>query len=607
MGKLADNLKGIISELSPGGGARALLVTGTSKDTGQAIDQMSISLPAANPTCLWVEIDGRYNDSPKTLMANFARNIKGGNAFKMKDLGEFGRETGKMLARNFPPQTPKDSRVDGDSNSVSRVEMLMQNFEKLASTVQEKSERPIPTFCFSNLSSFTSEMQDWICLDLNNALRKSNLCKAARFVFTDRDKSNKWAKFFNRFGFEKVKRLKITPKRMQSSQPQVGLAQTKELKKIMNSSIKESNMRADIHKNDGTVRGLDLNSFSEKHRNYILLACLPQFINRDTLEYFCSSSEAAYCYNWLLRTQNVVQQSYSNFLVLNPQLKQAARNLLREQDANAEKKEVLASVLDKFMEFFPQPEEHWIPINLQLFASFSRDLLAKVLDEDRFELVDAFLSEHPEAFSVNHNLYSLKEDPKLITRRLLELTEHEPLEGLSEKIAAQWQEDQVIFENQKTKLESEKVAMEQEIDEIKGQITHFSKMRDQLIEDSNNPNAYRPKKNFTFSLSLPLILLGLTTIGASLFSESIGSYHAACGLFLTFIGFFWPNVELQKPEFQTAGGKPKLAIETQQRSFNHRISGLVNRASSLKESLGDVAGNLDSLETGSRTPYLSGE
>ena len=607
MGKLTDNLQGIISELSPGGGARAVLVTGASQDTDHAIDQMSISLAGANPYCLWVEIDGRYNDSPKTLMANFARNIKGGNAFKMKDLGEFGRETGKMLARNFPPQTPESSKVDGNTNSVSRVEMLMQNFEKLASTVQEKGERPIPTFCFSNLSSFTSEMLDWICLDLNNVLRKSNICRGARFVFTDRDKSNNWKKFFNRFGFEKVKRLKITPKRMQSSQPQVGLAQTKELKKIMNSSNKESNMWADIQKNDGTVQELDLNSFSEKHQKYILLACLPHFINRDTLEYFCTSSEAAYCYNWLLRTQNVVQQSYGNFLILNPQLKQAARNLLREQDANAEKKEVLASVLDKFMEFFPQSEKHWIPINLQLFASFSRDLLAKVFDEDRFELVDAFLTEHPEAFSVNQNLYSLKEDPKLITRRLLELTEHEPLEGLSEKIAAQWQEDQVIFENQKTKLESERVAMEQEIDEIKEQITHFSKMRDQLIGDSSNPNAYRQKKNFTFSLSLPLIILGLTTIGASLFSDSIGSYHAACGLFLTFIGFFWPNVELQKPEFQTAGGKPKLAIETQQRSFNHRISGLVNRASSLKESLGEVAGNLDSLETGFRTPYLSGE
>ena len=607
MGKLADNLKGIISELSPGGGARAVLVTGTSKDTGHAIDQMSISLTGANPSCLWVEIDGRYNNSPKILMANFARKIKGGNAFKMKDLGEFGRETGKMLARNSPPQTPESSKVDGNSNSISRVEMLMQNFEKLASTVQEKGKRPITTFCFSNLSSFTSEMLDWICLDLNNALRKSNICRGARFVFTDRDKSNNWANFFNRFGFEKVKRLKITPKRMQSSQTQVGLLQTKELKKIMNSSTMESNMRADIQKNDGTVQELDLNSFSEKHQKYILLACLPHFINRDTLEYFCSSREAAYCYNWLLRTQDVVQQSYGSFLILNPRLKQAARNLLREQDANAEKKEVLASVLDKFMEFFPQPEEHWIPINLQLFASFSRDLLAKVFDEDRFELVDAFLAEHPEAFSVNQNLYILKEDPKLITRRLLELTEHEPLEGLSEKIADQWQEDQVIFENQKTKLESERVAMEQEIDEIKEQITHFSKMRDQLIEDSNNPNAYRQKKNFAFSLSLPLIILGLITIGASLFSESIGSYHAACGLFLTFIGFFWPNVELQKPEFQTAGGKPKLAIETQQRSFNHRISGLVNRASSLKESLSDVAGNLDSLETGSRTPYLSGE
>ena len=133
-----------------------------------------------------------------------------------------------------------------------------------------------------------------------------------------------------------------------------------------------------------------------------------------------------------------------------------SKEIYYARDANAEKKEVLASVLDKFMEFFPQPEEHWIPINLQLFASFSRDLLAKVFDEDRFELVDAFLAEHPEAFSVNQNLYILKGRPQVDYAALARLTEHEPLEGLSEKIADQWQEDQVILKNQKTKLESER-------------------------------------------------------------------------------------------------------------------------------------------------------
>ena len=211
MGKLADNLKGIISELSPGGGARAVLVTGTSKDTGHAIDQMSISLTGANPSCLWVEIDGRYNNSPKILMANFARKIKGGNAFKMKDLGEFGRDR-KDVSQEFPPTNTrvlkggwkfKFNKPSGDADA---------EFRKLASTVQEKGKRPITTFCFSNLSSFTSEMLDWICLDLNNALRKSNICRGARFVFTDRDKSNNWANFLTGSGLKKLKDSKSPQK-----------------------------------------------------------------------------------------------------------------------------------------------------------------------------------------------------------------------------------------------------------------------------------------------------------------------------------------------------------------------------------------------------------
>ena len=53
------------------------------------------------------------------------------------------------------------------------------------------------------------------------------------------------------------------------------------------------------------------------------------------------------------------------------------------------------------------------------------------------------------------------------------------------------------------------------------------------------------------------------------------------------------------------GGKPKLAVETQRRSLNHRISGLVNRASLLKVNLSDLDTELEALDLGSQTPYLA--
>ncbi len=601
-----EKLNRIISELLPGGGTRAVLITGSAKDTGRARDELSKALTDSPSLYLWIEIDGVINHSPETWIANFARTIKGGKKVEPRILGEFARRTGKMLAVS-KNQPSRDSNQKDNSSPDTLEDEFVRNFEELVAVISETNEgsKVIPTLCFSNLSSFSPNMLNWMSLALNAALRKSKSFRHSRFVFTDTKESPACTRFFSSFGFEMVKRLKVLPHQSQKSQAQVAENQTKELKKIMNSPNLSTSMQDQKQKNLNPNEELDFSSFSEKHQGYILLACLPHFINRDTLEYFCSPTDAAYCYNWLLRTKNIAQPAHENFFVLNPSIKKSAREVLRTKDPKAEHKEILASVLDKFMEYFPSPELHWVPVNLQLFSSFSRDLLKKLFDDDRFEIINDFLADYEEVFSQDQKLLSLQEEPKLITKRLLELTELEPLEGLPDKISAQWEEDQLLYDSQKKSLESERLAMEQEIEEIKGQISHFSQMRDQLIENSTNPNAFRPKKNFTFSLSLPLVVIGLTTIGASLFSDSIGSYHAACGLFLTFIGFFWPSVELQKPEFQTAGGKPKLAVETQQRSFNHRISGLVNRASSLKESLTAVDDSLDSLNTGAQTPYLS--
>jgi predicted glycosyltransferase len=127
----------------------------------------------------------------------------------------------------------------------------------------------------------------------------------------------------------------------------------------------------------------------------------------------------------------------------------------------------------------------------------------------------------------------------------------------------------------------------------------------QLFDNNQNPARQKSKREYTFSTSIILIVIGLGTTGASLFVESLGSYHAACGIILTIFGFFWPNVEVRKEAIQSAGKAPKLAIETQQRSLTHRMSGLATRISSIRNNLESLNSNLESLDQGMNAPYIS--
>ena len=67
---------------------------------------------------------------------------------------------------------------------------------------------------------------------------------------------------------------------------------------------------------------------------------------------------------------------------------------LEQEPQEAEQMATLASVLDAFYEEFPDTEKHWIPVNLQIFNTFTKSLLKKVFDEYENEELSSFLTEY---------------------------------------------------------------------------------------------------------------------------------------------------------------------------------------------------------------------
>ena len=124
------------------------------------------------------------------------------------------------------------------------------------------------------------------------------------------------------------------------------------------------------------------------------------------------------------------------------------------------------------------------------------------------------------------------------------------------------------------------------------------------MKNFRNPKKREAEKVYTFTTSRLLVVVGFTTVGASLLSESIGSYHAACGLALSLFGFFWPNVETKRAAFAGNGSSSNLAIETQQRSLNHRLGSLSNRVQVMQGNLNTVKKQLAKLGDSPPLPYL---
>ena len=234
-------------------------------------------------------------------------------------------------------------------------------------------------------------------------------------------------------------------------------------------------------------------------------------------------------------------------------------------------------------------------------------ILRNLFSEDQVTYLYQFIEQSEAELDEKGDNLCFSEDTKQLIRRYLELTGRPTLAGLEDRIRDLWLKDQAYYNSQKEKMGKERADVTAEIESTLGQVAQLKELRDKLMEDFRNPKRNKAERVYSFTTSRLLLVIGLATVGASLLSESIGSYHAACGLALTLFGFFWPNVETKRPAFATEGPRSNLAIETQQRSLNHRVGSLSNRIQVMKGNLDAVEKQLAKLGDSPPSPYLDSE
>ena len=598
-------LNDAVSSLSKGGGVRALSVLGKKSALTDARKELPEKLLDRNRNFAWMEVDLSKIYTQAEIVSHLARSTLGGEDINPSNLGIFAREMGKKVS-HF-----ENRRIKPEAATHSIADLMVGAFQQYVFNVHQGFEKIIPVISFANLSKLNENLIDWLASDFNQALRKSKKFRSTRFIFWDTEETDRVNGFFDRFGFAYVKRCEIVRTNMGQKLgsvaiPQgVSIGETKELKTNEKSSIMNTSMLNTDEDSNGVPNPI-WDKLSEKDKGYLLTACLPHKINRHTLEFFTDARTAAYCYNWLSRRPEYATRDILDYFILNEGIRSSARSALKDDNAESFDKNVtLASVLDAFIDRFPDPETHWIAFNLQVFDSFTLPLLDKFFNQDQFDQISMFIGSNKELLEESNGNLSFNEDTKMVTRRLMELAEIQETKGLRDRIVQQWELDQKDLAEKKSELSTESSSLKEEVEGIKQQILEFSEMRDKISEDFNNPSNYKPKRVYNFSASMPLIVLGLLSLALSLSSNLFGSFYGITGLVLTFFGFFWPTIQIQKPQFQAGKEKPKLAIETQQRSLNHRISGLVNRASSLKSTIINLDKQIGEMENSSTLPYSS--
>ena len=163
--------------------------------------------------------------------------------------------------------------------------------------------------------------------------------------------------------------------------------------------------------------------FNEKQWQYLYRAAYPDRVNRYTLEFFTDPREAAFCYNWLKRSPKLTTVQTDGDLILDSEFRKEVQKKHSELNPEeAENWEAFAFVLNAFMSIFPNPDSHWIPVNLQLFHCFNKKLLRKLFNESSLEEIIQFLEDYEHLFVTSDQQYKLDDDAKLIAsglRRLL--------------------------------------------------------------------------------------------------------------------------------------------------------------------------------------------
>jgi hypothetical protein len=602
--ELAD----IRSGLSQKGKVRTAVLLGHRKGkVDEIITDICNSVLHVSPSAFWISLDSAKTATTYDWCSQFARNLRTNDGVPLASLAKFALTTGKSLSPfkqvdNEDPLEPSAGTAIADE--------LVKNFEALTQAGINGSSAPHIVLAIKNFSDYSDEMLAWLSDSLNPAFRKSKFFKGCRFIFSTQQISDRETSFFNSFGFEKVNLVEVEP--VKSPKTKVASNEEEETKDLLHApeilndssmnlplpkSLKKNDLSLSLKKESTFTTNMDikdaeklLSSFSEIEKEYLFLSSYPTRISRYTLEHFESARQAALTYNWLSRAKSLHRIHSSKDLLLDDDVRTAARIL--HASASPEKAEqwtTLASVLDAFHGLFPVDSIHWVAVNLQLLDSFDSRIIRKLFDAGHVDSVLRFIEDCKDLIVEKESRFSLSEEAKIVTRRYMELSGKSCLAGFDDRVRSLWLKDQEQHKTKMAQMDVEKNNVTSEIEDTLNQVASLKDLKDNLADDFRNPSGKKAEKIYSFTTSRALIVIGIGTVGASLLSDSIGSYHAACGLALTLFGFFWPNVEFKR-EAVTAGGlRSNLAIETQHRSLNHRIGSLCNRVQVMK-------GNLDAVE-----------
>ena len=602
----------------------AILLGQKNGKVDEAIVDLGNSVILENPSAFWIYLDSAKTLTPYDWCSQFARNLRTNDGVPLASLAKFALTTGKSLSpfkqveNEGPPEPSAGTAIAGE---------LVKNFEALTQAGINGPSAPHIILAIRNFSDYSDEMLTWLSDSLNPAFRKSKFFKGCRFVFSTQQISSREKSFFNSFGFEKVNLVEVepvkVPKAKVTSEDEEGTKDLLHAPKVtkdsstnlpLPKSLKKNDLSPSLRKETTFTTKMDikdaeklLSSFSEIEKEYLFLSSYPTRISRYTLEHFESARQAALTYNWLSRAKSLHSIHSSKDLLLGDDVRTAARTLHASvSPERAEQWATLASVLDAFHGLFPADSIHWVAINLQLLDSFDFRIIQSLFDAGHADSVLRFIDDYKDLIVEKESRFSLSEEAKLVTRRYMELSEKSCLTGFDDCVRSLWLKDQEQHKTKMAQMEVEKKNVTSEIEDTLNQVASLKDLKESLADDFRNPGRKRAEKIYSFTTSRALIVIGIGTVGASLLSDSIGAYHAACGLALTLFGFFWPNVELKREAVTAGGPRSNLAIETQHRSLNHRIGSLCNRVQVMK-------GNLDAVEKklvklgDTPPPYLEAE
>lgn len=602
-----DVIPGLLSE----GKCRAMhLLDASNSSQYDEMRALCEEVSITEPDSFWTIIDAKHVTTPQDWCSQFARNLRTNTGANPIDLANFALSVGKSQG-SFGWGVLQGEEKDNPTLRIATN--LANHFSKIT------DGSPKLILCIRGVDDLSLGILKWLSGDLNHALRNEPAFRNTRFLFSSKFIENRLTNFFNTFGFEKVRCFQVPkehgvvhvgdgdyfPEVKETENKSFGVtSESKRLiiKKNKTKLINENISRVtDNQEHSSTF----LSSFSEDEKVFLCLLAYPDRASRYTLEHFTDPRTAALCFNWLKRKPAFFAIHSSGDLILTENLRAEARAYHKSTDLEkSESWEEAASVLNLFIERFPFADDHSIAINLQAFNSFDSKLLRSLFNKDELSEIDRFVQRNEEQLIMSGKQIALTDEAKMVTRRYMETSGRAPLPELLNRVREVWLEDQEKYAIKKQKLDNEKKNLSTEIEDTLNQIIELKNLKDKLLEEFKNPQRFKAEKTFNFTTSKTLIVVGLSTCGASILFETLSTYHAACGLALTLFGFFWPNVEVKNATAGSSGPQSNLAIETQERSLKHRIAGLANRTGVMKVNLEEVDKQISNLGERSPSPYL---